>query len=377
MKIFAVSIILALQSCSVINTVKIISKQKYLFKKNGSMPFEVIENRIAVKCIVKGKSQDFFFDSGFTNSAIIDSGLLNQMANAKEIMYKTAVTAKGDAMTVSQFVADSITSEIVSAYNKLLVYVPIAMYKHNCQEREKYKGVFGIDLLKDYKSGLVVLDFANNLLTTDTMGSTNLIGYNLVSSKIKRLPYRVMIPLQINDNVIDFLFDTGNSGGLVVEDTIKGCSSFIDVESEMLVASGRFNSKSRIYSQQKVSFCNEVLDNLTIKQTKLHTNNMGMDFIKYYNWAFDFDNNKVYAKRNKTALPDNKFELCKTPKVGYYEGDLKIIYMPISYTSEFKLGDVIKSVNGVAVDSKNICELIQSVNQNQKWNDLVFELEKK
>lgn len=88
-------------------------------------------------------------------------------------------------------------------------------------------------------------------------------------------------------------------------------------------------------------------------------NSVGMGFLKGFNWVIDYENNKVYYKKNLLSLDDPFISGYSTSIIGS-----KIIIDQAPKTAlDFKVGDEISSVNEVSLSSDNICEM-QSVLEN-------------
>jgi PDZ domain-containing secreted protein len=106
--------------------------------------------------------------------------------------------------------------------------------------------------------------------------------------------------------------------------------------------------------------------------TSIKAQNIGIDFIKAFDWLIDYNNNKIYVKRNQ-----NSIESVFTRKVMYYAKvkaeKLEIVVKEKSQT-KFNLGDEIVSVNRQKVTAENQCELQDLLNRTEDWNSLQLEV---
>ena len=102
--------------------------------------------------------------------------------------------------------------------------------------------------------------------------------------------------------------------------------------------------------------------------TSIKAQNIGIDFIKAFDWLIDYNNNKIYVKRNQ-----NSIESVFKRRVMYYAKvkaeKLEIVVKEKSQT-KFNLGDEIVSVNGQKVTAENQCELQDLLNRTEDWNSL-------
>ena len=85
--------------------------------------------------------------------------------------------------------------------------------------------------------------------------------------------------------------------------------------------------------------------------TSIKAQNIGIDFIKAFDWLIDYNNNKVYIKRNQ-----NPIESILNRKISYYvkvnQEKLQIVIKEKSQT-QYQLGDQIISVDGQKVTAEN------------------------
>ncbi len=102
-------------------------------------------------------------------------------------------------------------------------------------------------------------------------------------------------------------------------------------------------------------------------------NNIGLDFIKYFNWIVDYKNKKVFFKRNnipmivQNIIPDYNY-LCMI-----VDNQLKIITKLKSET-KYNVDDQIIAVKGKKVTPENICEMQNLLNSNTDWNTLEIDV---
>ena len=127
-----------------------------------------------------------------------------------------------------------------------------------------------------------------------------------------------------------------------------------------------------VYEKMPITFGSYNLEAKVNVSTSIKAQNIGIDFIKAFDWLIDYNNNKVYIKRNQ-----NLIESMLNRKISYYakvnQEKLLIVIKEKSQT-QYQLGDQIISVNGQKVTTENQCELQDLLNKTDDWNSLQLEV---
>jgi len=172
-----------------------------------------------------------------------------------------------------------------------------------------------------------------------------------------------------------FLLDTGYSGAIIFsedkERTFKNNSKLELEGSVFQTVSSTTNGKETIYEKMPIRFSDYDLNVKMNVSGSIKAQNIGIEFIKGFDWLIDYNHNKVYIKRNQ-----NKIEDTFKRTVSYYakvqEGKLLISVKEKSQT-RFNLGDQIIAVNGHQVLPENICQLLDLLNKTEDWYTLKIE----
>ena len=221
----------------------------------------------------------------------------------------------------------------------------------------------------------IVLNFDENTIQVveDSFDKTNFIE---LKAELKITRKKIIIPLEINHKTIEFLFDTGNSGGLFIKDE-EIIETIPAEEGEMLL--GNFDSFStqtiKYFKNLNISNFPFSIENQNITSfNPFQTNSMGMKFISKFNWIIDFKNKKVYIQKNKNNFESNAVQN-NSLQVAAINGEL-IIGFKNKSVQNFNIGNKIDSVNQEKVTSENICKMMELLNKTTDWNTLKIEIKK-
>jgi hypothetical protein len=318
---------------------------------------------------------NFLLDTGAGLSVLIDSTIIKDFQNKE---FGSLGSAKGaDRMKVkNRFFTVELNCDLFKSERKVLTF--INMPKSKCgQGKINYTGVLGMDTFfnEDY---VMQLDFSNNKvcninaeqfqqLVTDNQ-------YQIVKSKCKK--NQIFVYLNIAGKEYPFKLDTGYTGSIVMPFNEKldfKNEKKMELEGSLFqTISARTSGKEVIYEKMPVVFDDYNLEAKMTVSTSIKAQNIGIDFIKAFDWLIDYNHNKVYVKRNQNTIESNF-----NRKVMYYakvnREKLEIVVKEKSKT-KFKLGDQIVSVNGQKVTEENQCELQDFLNKTEDWNSLQLEV---
>ena len=109
---------------------------------------------------------------------------------------------------------------------------------------------------------------------------------------------------------------------------------------------------------------------------KTIVNTLGIEFIKNYNWIFDFKNSSVYYKRIK----NQEKEVFEIPKIQIQSISINeklfIGFKTNFYTGKYNINDEIISINNQLITSENICEMQNLLNSTSNWDEFKIEIKK-
>lgn len=354
-------------------TIKQLSSQK-ITTKIACSDNDFKEKMIYLKAKIDGKVENFLFDTGATMSVITDSTAITGMESKKFGNFGTVTGADNKTTDLKTFTAE-FESEFFFSTNKAFAYVPRKQTK--CQSKENFKGIIGLDVFF-IDSAVLQLDFTNKkICNIESKEISNIIGngYNELKSECKAK--KIYIFITVDGKEYKFKLDTGFSGSLVIPYSDKldfTKYSKITIEGEMLRSiASTTNGEENFHEDVPVSFNNSNLNTIFQVSNTLKVQNMGMRFIRGFDWIIDYKNNKVYVKRN-----NNKIDAYLNKNAFKYivsENFRKLVVSAKQkQLTKYNLGDEITSVNKQKITPENICEMQNLLNNSQDWNNIELEI---
>jgi hypothetical protein len=371
-KIFLLLVIFTLQSCT---TIKQFSNQKIEIKEACKVT-EMNSKMIYFDASIDGSKKIFLFDTGATTSVLTDSSGVITLESKKFGNFGSVKGADGKYSDLKTFTA-KFSSELFESQNKVFAY--LAKPQTSCELKENFVGIIGMDLFFKNKSSLS-LDFSNNKICNLNSSQQNELIKNdfvLIKSECKR--GQIFIFLTIKNKDYRFKLDTGFVGTLTIPFTEDlDFSEFISVTylGKMFRTASAFTSgEESFYENVPVLFGSEKINSKLLVSKSIKAQNVGMGFIKAYDWIIDYNQNKVYVKKNKNnigaTINKNAFQY----RASNENGKLYIVTKQ-STLNLYKLNDEIVSINNKIVTSENICESQDLLNNTQNWDTLNIEIKK-
>jgi hypothetical protein len=354
-------------------TIKQLGKQEIKYNSNCSQ-LSIINNQILLDIDIENKTQQFLFDSGASISFLKDTTIIEDYKSIIKGKFGSAKSADNKKISITTFPL-GIKNELFESKNKVFSFIEFP--KTKCHKNIDYKGIIGLDLFFKNKMSLN-LDFSNNKICNLTSFQfSDLLAdksYSLIKSESKN--NQVFVFLKIENKEVKFKLDTGYLGNIVMPFNPK--QSFINPNKIELEGSlyqtafGYSNGLELLYEKMSVDIGNERINSIISISSSIKVQNIGIEFIKGFDWLIDYNNNKVYIKKNKYQIPS---EFSK--KINYYSrnnNDILIIVIKEKTQTKFNVGDEIISVNNTKVTSENICEMQELLNKTQDWNTLDLEV---
>ncbi len=366
MRILCILLCFSFCSCKLMR----LTSDENFVSKSDQMKLEM-DLSLTVKVKIDGTDERFLFDTGASNTVVFDTTLINNFSKKERISFLDTKDPNGKIS--SFFVPSTIDTEMYT-FNNQLVSVLSGM-KNYCTDTYVWKGVIGSSFFKKSESKIYLFDF-DSLTLYNSKTQPDEVGFREVKATFFNRHFAVY--LNINGNEEPFLFDTGNSAYPLIigsDSKIKPINYTEFLGSEGVVASGNLDSNSK-YSNENEMFLAELKMSAPIcfvssKMGKY--NNMGLDFIKYFNWIIDYKNKKVFFKRNNVPLKEQNI----IPEYNYLcmivNNQLKIITKLKSET-KYNINDQIIAVYDQKVTPQNICEMQNLLNETNDWNTLRIEI---
>lgn len=380
MKKLVCFIFLVIVSCK---SFKDYTSQKVTLTANKSEEFSLDDNQIIIPLTINNKRGNFIFDTGAMKSVLTDNEYVKSFTLNKENYY-TAIKVKGatgEYIKSNHFISDSITSKIIKGEKNIFRHVVFENKKTNCSEMtQKSNGIIGFDIFKNAAQP-IILDFENNNISVlNNEYSTE--GFSKLEAKIQLVTgNKIIIPFIIDGDEVDFLFDTGNNGGFLMNSKDNKISEDKKtLECETLIGSiGNFSiEKIKMYKNVSVEYnIVNIKTNVSVFP-KLTTNTVGIEFIKHFNWILDFNNGAIYLKQIKNFKDDNSTTEIEKDKLKCIALENKLIigFKNLMFDSLLNAGDEIIAVNNETVTPENICQIQDLLNKTENWNALNIEVKK-
>lgn len=317
----------------------------------------------------------FMFDTGATFTIVIDSSVVPDFINKD---FSSLGYAKGaDRKKIkNRLLPVEIHSDIFESKNKVVAYIKSPPNK--CRTKPKsYTGIIGMDFFFDKKTSLLMDFSTNNICNIDAEElSKKLDGntYTLVKSECKNS--QIFIFIVIEGKEYKFKLDTGYSGNIIIpnSETLTFTNpNKIELEgSTYQTVSSLTSGKEIYYEKMPVTFGKFNLETKISVSGTIKAQNVGIEFIKGFDWIIDYNKNKVYIKRNQTVIPykfdKNVIYFAKANENGLY------VVVKEKNQSKYAIGDQITSINNVKVTPENICEMQELLNDTKDWNTLTLEI---
>lgn len=359
-----------------------------VYSESVSVPykFELITNQIHCDVYSNGLKYDFLFDTGANMTIVFNDSLQNQAklyGESKEMKFayqNSSLYKKATSDLDFQFLA-------VQQKEVRLGKFP---QSSKCSEIN-FDGLIGGGLFNHYFNDttkyIYSLNFSDSTITVyDTLSDVkDFISFDTVPSKFSVSRFSIFIDIKGNDKPLKFLFDTGFDYSMIISDSniynnISDKDS-ISTHQKLLFLETKegdvFNKKMMKMELCKTNFS---LNNYSLKEAVFHStifrnNIIGIQLIKHFDWIIDFKHKVVYCRPNN--LNHNMKDVFSiyhdlNYSISVHQNKLYINQVNEKFT-KYKLGAIIKSVNGTLVTKENICEMESLV--NSKPDEVVLEFE--
>ena len=219
--------------------------------------------------------------------------------------------------------------------------------------------------------GCFQLDFSQNKVYK--MSRTEIDSTEYVPVKSKFDNGVLFVYPTINGVEYECIFDTGNGNGILIQDAQR-VENHID--SDMLFegaygkAIGGVTEKQSFVVAPQTTVCfAERKESVPVMflERNLAFNNVGMQYIKRFDWIIDTYKDKVYAKPH---IADTMQTTKRRYGITSDAGILQIKTRLIDGKEVFKVGDQIVSVNGEKINEENICYYYDLLTENKDWSGL-------
>ena len=370
------SILLILFLFSNCKVIQMITDEEFSEVSN-EMQLEIIGNKLFTNVTVRDSSYKFRFDTGATKTVLSDTTLIENFHEIDKVrLGRTQLVNKTASLDKVAFASKN---EMYLSNNEItIILVPEA---HLCKKPDLGKGILGMGYFTiSNEKKILNLDFESSKAKVLSESDKQLLlkDYEEIKSKFTLSGKNVNIFLKINDVEELFLFDTGNSAAPLVIGSQSKLKLKDGIKYHGSIITGADNSKSDdiniYYNNVNIKVNNTDAPSLILYNSAYFgkRNNVGLSFIKNFNWIIDYKNQKVYYKQIKEDFPK---EFKKTFKylANNNNGNL-YVSIKLSSASAYNIGDQITSVNDILITATNLCEMQSLLNKTNDWTTLKLEV---
>lgn len=368
MKPALIFINLLLCSCTTLKfavSEKIIPKENCTSLGNYTQPFLQVN--------LEGKDFFFLFDTGATGTVLTDSSAIENFVGKKFAAFGSNVSANGHKNKNRLFTA-KMASPLFESDNKIMLHTLTP--KAFCSKQSTLTGIIGLDVFFEDDTSLFLNFSKNEICTLNKSDFSKYSGQNfkLIPSECKN--NQIFVFVEIEGKSFRFKLDTGFNGNVVIPDSEK---TQFDNPNRMVLEGSLYGTLSSmtlgvetLYEKMPVLFAGEKFESKVNVSFSIKSQNLGFQFMKGFDWLIDYNNNKVYVRRNNHNIESNF-----NRKVCYYSkanpSGLIIVTKEKSQL-KYQLGDKITAVNGQKITLENICEQQDFLNKTEDWETLNLEI---
>lgn len=369
MKIYLLMLSAIVTSCTALKYAmdeKIIVKKNCAILSGSNLPLIDVE--------IEGKNLPFILDTGAMGSVLFDSTAIGNF-DSKKLAGLGSRYSADKKKAKNRFMTAKVVTKLFESENKLMTF---SIFPESKCNKSTMKGILGLDAFFEDKT-VMFLNFSNNEVCNIDPSDVGIkisqdSGYHLVESEC--FQNQIYVYLVIEGKKLRFKLDTGYGGNIIMpaseatkfinnnQMTIQG--TFYTTVSSFAVGTDIF------YEKMPVHFAGRDFEAKTNVSTSIKAQNIGINFIKGFDWIIDYHKNKIYVKRNANII-ENTFNR----RITYYakaEKEKLLISAKELSQRKFNLGDEIISVNGKRVTPENNCEIQDLLNRTEDWNTIDIEI---
>lgn len=346
--------ILIIGILSLKNIIKIIYNEEVEIK-NGSLDFQILNEKMFIWTKVNGQSVKLQLDTGATQHYINDISLFQ---NKDGIVNSFKTTLSDNSKLSSSLCSIRMDNNIVSGKPMTVNYI-----NKKTNECDESKGFFSLTNFIDHEKE-ILLNFETNQVVSQNMKEHSKIGYTEISMNAD-ISGLIKIKLNINGNEDWFIFDTGALTTVIyTKDRLRNYSMI-----RYKVMTGDHMKLKTITTFENVPvYVGPKSLTVDINNSEHITRQIiGILFIKHFNWILDFKNNKAYFKKIDKEHAIKSFQQLYTCRV---VNKKLMISSKREDLEGYDIGDEILSVNGINITKDNICAFQKQLNTTKDWTTL-------
>ena len=320
--------------------------------------------QMLMKAELNGVEDTVLYDSGSSSAAVVFYNDENKPKGMK--FYKIPLMgAEKKTKVRATFIPVTIKHNM---YVCELFGNALLMEPNHCCDKEATINRYNILGFKAFGIGSHAIDFTRNQLYPVSRSQIDSTEYLPVKCKFENDV--LFVYPTINGVEYECIFDTGNGLGILIQDAQRvqdRSETDLLYEGSYGKAIGGATEIQHFVIDPKttVGFAgHEETIPVMYMEKNLAYNNMGLQYIRRFDWIIDDYSNKVYAKPHvgeATDLSQTRYALTTD------NGTLRIVTRRIDGNEVFRVGDQIVSVNGEEVNEENLCHYLDLLTENKDW----------
>ena len=225
--------------------------------------------------------------------------------------------------------------------------------------------IIGLPLIiSNSNKNIVSISFSDSTLCFKPFLPSDLKAYTELDYTITK--NLLLIELTLNGKKEKYLFDTGNDGYIIVS---KISHKKEILPKPMIILEGNLFSSikdtdfstAKIYNNQHFEELKKInSNNIIVEYEQIFQNNLGIEFIKKFDWVFDHKNKKVYIKPSIGHSLDNITNIKKF-KISIIDGQPQFTFKEAN-NDQIKLFIPILKINEFDFENNISCELVNLIN---------------
>ena len=326
------------------------------------LPFFIEKDKIFVLSKINNYAKKLIFDTGATQNIVFDSLSFKQDRITNKRLFEASNISTPDGVNLKSNIG------LLKFENEILTGNPLACFnvKKNKFICTSFDGFFSLSSFIDEEK-IIGINFNKNEIE---------VLQNIDTKLFAEVPFelsiagKIQIQLKIQNKETWATFDTGFDGTLVSSKAFKNkvFKVYQTKQNQSFAVNKSVKIKEiKIFKNVEISILNKkyLLDVICNNDYKGDNVNMGLNFIKNFNWIFDFKNEKAYfqpiSKTTSFSKEYYKYScIIQSNKlfIGFKEKDF----------NDFKLDEQILAINSVVVDNNNICFYKDLLNDSKDWS---------
>lgn len=343
------------------------------------------QNQMLLKATVNGVEDTVLYDTGCSSPIIQFHTKENQPEGMKFYRIPLMGADKKTKVKMSPIPVHIETPMcIVDHYGNAMLVEKLA---HSC-DNEPYISDYTILGFSGLDYTPFSIDFTNNrIYSMREMSDVDTAGYFPVKCKLDKMQNVLFVYPIINGIEYECIFDTGNSGEILVKDEQKidnHTDTDLLYEGSIGMSIGGLTEKQRfvVVPENTIEFAGQKdTVPVTYLGDNLAFNNVGLQYIKRFDWIVgqqvQRDENSVIVSRTikmyaKPHVSDTTKLHIDYPVARYAvttaDGTLKIATRLLDGQERFEVGDQIVSVDGEDITEENICYYYDLLTETKDWS---------